>query len=102
MFEQRHFAKTGESFDDRMMFLKASIDIDSVAIVKLVKIDESKQTNASKTSSLSSINETEAVNGSDTTLLNLDEKKRNALTLLGVSNEGYLTFKYENQVQKFA
>lgn len=43
IFEQRHFEKSGKNFEDNVMYLKADIDIDSVALVKLLKIDESKK-----------------------------------------------------------
>jgi hypothetical protein len=62
------------------MYLKAKIDIDSVGIVKLVKTDN--QNNSSN--SMAEISSTWL------------EKKTNSLTLVGISEENYLTFKYEN------
>lgn len=62
------------------MYLKAKIDIDSVGIVKLVKSDNQKN----KANSVAEF--------SSPTL----ERKTNKLTLIGISEENYLTFKYEN------
>lgn len=76
------------------MYLKASIDIDSVAIVKLVKIDGSNKT-ANSSSSFGYVNETSTFNESNTVSI---DKKKSSLALLGISNEGYITFKYENNV----
>lgn len=81
IFEQRHFDKLGNAFEDSIMYLKAAIDIDSVGIIKLVKIDENNKKDASNLETSSSS----------------DQKKTNALSLLGISNENYLTFKYENK-----
>lgn len=44
IFEQRHFEKTGQSFEDSIMYLKARVDIDSVAIIKLIKLDATNKT----------------------------------------------------------
>jgi len=50
IFEQQHFDKVGNGFEDSMLYSKASIDIDSVAIIKLVKTNESNKKNSAKSS----------------------------------------------------
>lgn len=47
MLEQKHFEKNGGGFADSVMYLKTNINADSIAILKLVKTSESRQTKLS-------------------------------------------------------
>lgn len=39
IFQQKHFNKEGGAFDDNVMYIKANIEVDQVALVKLIKTD---------------------------------------------------------------
>ena len=41
IFQQKHYGKEGNSFEDNVMYIKASIDVDSFALVKILKSDKS-------------------------------------------------------------
>ena len=44
ILEQRHWDKKDQQFSDSVMYFKANISADSVALIKLVKSDNSKET----------------------------------------------------------
>jgi hypothetical protein len=41
IFENRHFKKETGYFEDSVMYIKASIDVDQVGIIKLIKTENS-------------------------------------------------------------
>lgn len=41
IFENRHFNKETGYFEDSVMYIKASIDVDQVGIIKLIKTENS-------------------------------------------------------------
>lgn len=44
ILEQRHWDKRNSQFSDSVMYFKANISADSVALIKLVKSDNGKET----------------------------------------------------------
>jgi len=40
IFKQKHYNKNGSTFEDNVMYVKTSIDVDSIALVKLIKTNK--------------------------------------------------------------
>jgi len=82
IFENKHFTKTGDNFDDSVMYFKlGEIDVDQIVVVKLVKTETSQ-------ASFMPVNEKNATN-----------TKEKSLTLLGVTEQGYIAFNYTNNAE---
>lgn len=47
ILEYKHYGKKGDTFSDSVMYIKANISSDSIALVKLVKTDDSRETQLS-------------------------------------------------------
>lgn len=77
IFDQKHFNKEGGTFDDAVLYIKAHIDVDDVALIKLTRID--KPMRASQPIQKDKV-----------------EKNDKSLTLQGVK-DNYITFNYINK-----
>jgi hypothetical protein len=81
ILENRHLDKKGGPFSDSVMYIKANITADSIALVKIQKTDQSRETQLSQ----DDINKTMSLPKS--------------LTLQGMSEQGHVLFKYINKAQ---
>lgn len=81
IFENKHFNKQGGPFSDSVMYIKAFINADSIAVLKLAKTDSSRETKLSQDD------------------MNITLSKPKSLTLQGMSEQGHVLFKYINKLQ---